>query len=71
MGSLFDVFKTKKSMADLEEEDEHLEKELSVEEKKALIRELRKRGQDPKDFSDNGKVGGLNFKRIVAWLKAH
>ncbi len=66
----FNLFgSNKKSMEELQQENERLEVEYSVEEKKAMIRELRQRGQDPQHFKD-GK-GGINFSKVWAWLKTH
>jgi len=58
------LFKKEKSLAELEEEDEKLEVELSVTQKRQAIAELKKRGLTPKHFS-------FDFKRIINWLKTH
>lgn len=53
-----------KSLSDLQEEDEKLSVEYTVEQKRAAIRELKKRGVDPKSF-------GWNISSIISWLKTH
>ncbi len=64
-------FATSKSLADKEAEDEELDIDLSIAQKRAMIRELQHRGQDWKNFSDNGKKSGISWSRIWNWLKAH
>ena len=68
------MFKRRKSLDELQDEDEQLDAELSVAQKKATLRELNQRTgqtQSWKLFSDNGRQSGINFNRIVAWLKVH
>ena len=45
----------------------------SLAKKKALIKELEARGGKDKwkEMSDDGTKKGLNFSRIIAWLKSH
>ncbi len=62
-------FKPKPSLAELQEEDEYLSTEVSIAEKRAMIKELHNRGMKPKDFSSNGKASGISWTRIKNWLK--
>lgn len=59
-------FKKEKTLSELEEEDEKLEVELSVTQKRQAIAELKKRGLKPKHFGNPP-----DFKRIWNWLKTH
>lgn len=61
-------FAAKPSLAELQERDEYLSTEVSIAEKKALIRELANRGMKPKDFSSNGKASGISWPRIKNWI---
>lgn len=61
----------KKSLAELEEEEEYLQAEYSVEQKRAMIREVRARGGDPNAIGSDGRGKGLNFQKIWQWLKTH
>lgn len=65
------LFNPPKSLAELQEEDERLDTELSVAKKKALIKQLEsKMGKGSwRLFSDNGKMSGLSWDRIKNWLK--
>lgn len=56
--------KSEKSLTDLEEENEKLEVELSVAQKRSAIAQLKERGLTPKHF-------GFNWKHILSWLKEH
>lgn len=60
-----------KSLAEIEEETEHKQAEnelkgteLSIEQKKTAIAELKKRGLTPAHFAQN-------FSRIIQWLRTH
>lgn len=65
------MFKQQKSLTELQEEDERLDSEITVHRKRLLLKQLNKKmGKDGwKMFSDNGKSSGINFARIIAWLK--
>jgi len=67
------LFEHRRSLEEMQEEDEQLTSEVSIAKKRALIRELKlKYGSGyAKAFSDNGKASGMNFGRIVQWLKSH
>ena len=67
------LFEHKKSLDELQEEDEQLTSEVSIAEKRALIKKLKLEygGDAVKDFSDNGKASGFNFSRALHWLKHH
>ena len=67
------MFKRPQSLAELQEEDERLDTELSVAQKKAVIKQLDdKMGKGSwKIFSDNGKMSGLNWHRVLNWLKSN
>ena len=65
------IFKREKTLAELEEEREHGEAEVSVLHQKVLKRELeRKMGKGSlKHFKDDG--GKTVWSRVVNWLKTH
>ena len=65
--------KSKPPLEELQRRDEYAEVELSLAKKKALIKELEARGGKDKwkEMSDDGTKKGLNFSRIIAWLKSH
>lgn len=71
MALLSNPFKHKPTLEELQEKNEYAEEELSFEKKQALIRELKMRGGDWRLMSDNGKKNGINFSKIIAWLKSH
>lgn len=52
-----------KSLEELQEENEKAEVEYSLEQKRAMIRELKKRGVDAKSFGTWGAIKN--------WLKTH
>lgn len=62
---------TPHSLPELQEEDERLSIEESVERKKAAIRALRARGMTWRIFSSNGKLVGVDWTRVWQWLKSH
>ncbi len=66
-------FAPKKSLSDLQEEDEVLDVKLSVAKKKAMIAEIEHReGKGSwKMFSRDGTKKGISFERIKSWLKSH
>lgn len=66
-------FLARKSLSELQEEDELLDYKLSITKKKAMIKELEHReGKGSwKIFSNNGKKMGVNFQRVKNWLKSH
>lgn len=61
-----------KSLADLQEEDEMLESEISVARKRAMLKELDRRGGRGfwRKFSDNEKLSGMNWRRALNWLRS-
>ena len=65
------MFKKEKTLTELQEEEEHLNAEVSVSRKKVLLDRLEaKLGKgSAKRFSSNGKKSGIDFQRIKAWLK--
>lgn len=67
------MFTHHKTLEELQEEDENLSTQLSIEKKNATIRELKNKYGSGyvKAFSDNGKSSGLDFSRIINWLKTH
>ncbi len=67
------LFEHKKSLGELQEEDEQLTSEVSIAEKRALIKKMKMEyGESAtKDFSDNGKASGFNVSRALHWLKHH
>ncbi len=66
------LFKRHKTLADLEEEEEQLDTEISVAKKRAMLREVDSRmGKGGwRKFSDNGKKSGINWARVWAWLRS-
>lgn len=53
-----------KTLDELQSENERLEVEYSVEQKRAAIRKLKENGLSPKSF-------GFNWSSIMSWLKTH
>lgn len=53
-----------KSLAELQEQDENLTSEVSIEEKKAIIKRLKQEGLSPKHF-------GVDWGRMKEWIKTH
>lgn len=61
-----------KTLAELQEEDERLDTEVSVARKRAMIKAIdAKMGQKGswRLFSDNGRLSGLNWDRIKNRLR--
>ena len=67
------LFKQEPSLADLQERDETLDTKLSIAQKQAAIRELEERGGRGfwKSFSSNGQKSGIDFGRVINWIKTH
>lgn len=65
------MFKKEKTLAELQEEDDRLDAEVSVSRKRVLLQRLEGRlGRgSAKRFSSNGKKSGIDFARIKAWLR--
>lgn len=57
------AFGERKSLEAMEEEEQRLQHQLSIEQRKALIKELRKRGDDPKMFRDP-RSGGMDWNAM-------
>jgi hypothetical protein len=53
----------KKSFEEAQQENEQLEVEYSIEQKKAAIRKLKQAGVDPKSLG--------TWSRVFQWLKSH
>ena len=66
-------FKHKPTLEELQRKNEYADEELSLSRKKALMAELEARAGKYKwqEMSDNGKKSGINFSRIIAWLKTN
>ena len=66
-------FKREATLEELEQQDEYLERKLSVQRKRTMLRELEQRGGKNhwKSFSDNGKKSGIQWGKVWAWLKSH
>lgn len=66
-------FKSKPSLEELQQRDEYASVELSLAKKKALIKELEARGGRDKwkEMSDDGTKKGIQWNKIVSWLKTH
>ena len=69
MGKIVDMFKSKPTIEELEEENNRGELEYSIAKKKAMIKELEARGKRWEEFSNNGKKSGISFDKIAAWFK--
>lgn len=67
------LFKKEKTLADLQDEDERLDAELSVAQKRAILNKTEaKLGKGGwKRFSSNGKSSGFDFRRALNWLKSN
>lgn len=63
----------KKSLSDLQEEDDRLTTELSVARKRALIRRLEEVGGQGswRMFSGDGTKRGVDFSAVKRWLREH
>ena len=66
-------FKREKTLSELEEDterlegqDRHINAQLSIEQKRAAIAQLKQRGVSPKHFGVP-----TNWKKILQWLKTH
>ncbi len=59
------------ALTELYEEDERLNTEVSVVQKKVMLRRLnREMGQGSwKFFSANGKLSGIDWNRVQSWFK--
>ena len=70
---LSNPFARKPKHEEWQQRDELVTAELSVKKKEALIRELEARGGRGKwkEMSDDGKRSGINFSKVMAWLKSH
>lgn len=66
---LFDTFKPKKSLSELEEEREINEAELSVVKQRVLKKELEARGAELSAFK--GSDGKPVWSRVINWIKTH
>jgi hypothetical protein len=67
------LFGRTKSLTELEEDDDRLDTELSIAQKRAAIRRLEEQsGQGSwKAFSSNGKKGGIDWGAVGRWLRTH
>lgn len=67
------VFGGKKSLTQLQEDDDRLTTEVSIAKKRALIRRLEVVGGQGswKMFSSDGTKKGISFDRVKNWLKTH
>lgn len=57
-------FQKEKSIDELREEDERVDLQYSIEQKRAAIREAKRRGVDVKSF-------GGNISALIKWIKTH
>jgi len=63
-----------KTLEELEEEEGHLDAEISVAKKRRILNAIDSRmGQKGgwRLFSDNGKMSGFNLRRAINWLKSN
>ena len=70
---ILDSFKPKPSIEELRKRNEYKDEELSLAKKDAMMRELKQKGgkEKWKEMSDDGTKKGINWSRIIAWLKTH
>ena len=61
------------TLADLQEEDERLETEISVARKRLIIKEIDNRGGKGfwRKFSNNNKKSGMDWHRAWNWLRSN
>jgi hypothetical protein len=66
-------FKKKPTMEELQQRNEYADQELSLKRKQALMRELEQQGGKDKwkEMSSDGTKKGINFSKILQWLKSH
>ena len=66
-------FKKKPTMEELQQRNEYADQELSLKKKQALMRELEQQGGKDKwkEMSSDGTKKGINFSKILQWLKSH
>jgi hypothetical protein len=65
------LLKKQKTLAELQEEDETLDTEISVSRKRLMLKRLDdKLGKGGwKMFSSNGKIAGIDWGKVWVWLK--
>jgi len=70
---ILDSFKPKPSIEELRKRNEYADEELSLAKKKAMMKELAQKGgkEKWKEMSDDGTKKGINFSRIMQWLRTH
>jgi len=66
-------FAHKPTLEELQQRNEYADAELSLKKKQALMRELEQQGGKDKwkEMSSDGKKSGIDFNKIIAWLKSH
>lgn len=66
-------FESPKTLTELEEKDDRLDTEVSIAQKKAMIKRLEERGGQGswKAFSSNGRKSGISWSSVWAWLRKH
>lgn len=66
-------FKSKPSIEEMQRKNEYADEELSLAKKQAMMRELALRGGKDKwkEMTDDGSKKGINFSRVLQWLRTH
>ena len=66
-------FAHKPTFEELQQKNEYASEELSLKKKQALMRELEERGGRDKwkEMTDDGTKKGINWSRILQWLRTH
>lgn len=63
------IFGDKKSLSQLQEDEQYVKQEVSVQQQKNLLKRLKEQGGDPKWFTiDEHGVKKLNVGAVIAWL---
>ncbi len=58
-------------LSDMEEEEEELDIQISVKQKRAILKELDKRGEKGfwRKFSINDKMSGMDWRKALHWIR--
>lgn len=62
-------FKEEPSLEELQEREERVTTQLSIAQKEALIKKVQAEGRRWEEFSRDGTKSGINYERIMAWLR--
>lgn len=62
-------FKEEESLEDLQQREEVVTTQLSIAEKETLIKKVEAEGKKWEMFSEDGTKKGINYQRILAFLR--